>query len=128
MYTQCRHTCIASGMLSVVGERESVHAKLEARTYIRHYGMDSAYIYIDIIIEKIGPLTQLGWLAPARQLHVYAWNGLSKCHQLHMYVCVYALHVAGARAVMLMSLFLFVLLLHPSCGQSTCTGLLNITN
>ena len=38
-------------MLSIVGERESAHAKLEARTYIRHYGMDSmdsvGYIYLD---------------------------------------------------------------------------------
>ena len=50
MYTHCRHTCIASGMLSIVGERESAHAKLEARTYIRHYSMDSAYIYIYIYI------------------------------------------------------------------------------
>ena len=50
MYTHCRHTCIASGMLSIVGERESAHAKLEARTYIRHYSMDSAYIYIYIYL------------------------------------------------------------------------------
>ena len=54
-----------------------------------------------------------------------AWNGLSKCHQLNMYViCV---HVAGGRAVKLMSQFVclvFVLLLHPSCGQGMCTGLL----
>ena len=35
-----------SGMLSIVGERESAHAKLEARTALR-YGLDSAgYIYI----------------------------------------------------------------------------------
>ena len=38
---------ITSGMLSIVGERECAHAKLEAHMYIRHYGMDSAgYIYI----------------------------------------------------------------------------------
>ena len=44
-----------SGMLSIVGEQESVHAKLEARTYIRHYGIDSmdsvGYIYIYIYID-----------------------------------------------------------------------------
>ena len=45
-------------------------------------------------------------------------------------MCIYAVHVAGARAVQLMSQFIFfafLLLLHPSCGQGTCTGLFNVT-
>ena len=54
---------VTSGMLSIFGDRESAHAKLEARTTLRYVQCQlHTYIYI---IEKIAhlPLRRLATLA-----------------------------------------------------------------